>query len=295
MPIFDLRKQRVNPAYPRFSQIARVALPAFFLAQFLVWPIMGLSLPRLGLIAAELVIVWFMALFIRRHRLRAEDLLLLNATPLPTLLLTLPIAVCASLVIAEFDLFWGQALERVDLGMPLSFQRTQLEIQLVRDLPDALLALAAVVLMPGLCEELFFRGFAFTGLYAHHGPRIALWASALIFAAAHFNPWQLPALFLFGLFLGLLVFWTHSIYPAILAHAANNALSAAGVNLRTYYGLESLGPSQHLPMPLALVALLLLLFGLLLLRRQPTIMPLPPPPRPDSNTIRPLPGLSSPS
>ena len=101
-----------------------------------------------------------------------------------------------------------------------------------------------------------------------------LGGSALLFAISHFNPWQLLPLFLFGLFLGALVYWTHSIYPAMLAHAVNNLASITGVNLRTYLGLDGLGPSQHLPMPLALLAGLVLLGGLLLLSRQPAIMPL---------------------
>ena len=149
-----------------------------------------------------------------------------------------------------------------------------LEIQLIRDYAEAPLGLAALVLVPALCEELFFRGFVFTGLYAHYGPRWALLGSSVFFAGSHFNPWQFLPLLVFGLFLGALVHWTHSIYPAILAHAINNLASVAGINLRTYWGLEDFGPSQHLPLHLALLALLALLAGLFLLRRQPTIMPL---------------------
>ena len=260
--------------YPRFSQVLRIALPALLLAHFVVWPTVGLLSLHAGIIAAECTLLWFVALYIRRHRLIAEDLLLFNATPTATLLLTIPVAVCCSLVIAELDLYLAQLLDRIDLSMPLSFQKNLLEIQVVRGWADVPKVLIIIVLVPVICEEPLFRGLVFTSLYAHRGPRWALGGSALLFAVSHFNPWQLIPLFLFGLFLGALVYWTHSIYPAVLAHAVNNLASMTGINLRTYLGLEGLGPSQHLPMPLVLLAGLVLLGGLLLLSRQSSVMPL---------------------
>ena len=85
-------------------QILRVTLPTLLLAHFVVWPSSALSL-HAGIIAAECTLLWFVALYIRRHRLIAEDLLLFNATPAATLLLTIPMTVCCSLVVAEFDLY----------------------------------------------------------------------------------------------------------------------------------------------------------------------------------------------
>lgn len=260
--------------YPRFSPILRVTLPAILLAHFVVWPTVGLLSLHAGIIAAECTLLWFMALYIRRHHLIAEDLLLFNATSATTLLLTIPVAICWSLVVAEFDLYLAQLLRQIDLSMPLSFEKNLLEIQIVRGLAEVPKGLVTLVLAPVFCEEPLFRGLVFTSLYAHYGTRWALGGSALLFAVSHFNPWQLIPLFLFGLFLGTLVHWTHSIYPAMLAHAVNNLASITGINLRTYLGIDGLGPSQHLPMPLALFAGLILLVGLLLLSRQPAVMPL---------------------
>ena len=260
--------------YPRFSQILRVALPALLLAHFVVWPIVGFLSLHAGIIAAECTLLWFVTLYIRRHRPIAEDLLLFNATPTATLVLTIPVTICCSLVVAEFDLYLAKLLGRIDLSMPLSFEKNLLEIQIVRRLAEVPKGLVTLVLAPVFCEEPLFRGLVFTSLCAHYGPRWALGGSALLFAISHFNPWQLLPLFLFGLFLGALVYWTHSIYPAMLAHAVNNLASITGVNLHIYLGIDGIGHSQHLPVPLALLAGLILLAGLLLLSRQPTIMPL---------------------
>ncbi len=260
--------------YPRFSQVLRVVLPALLLAHFVVWPTVGLLSLHAGIVAAECTLLWFVALYIRRHHLIAEDLLLLNAAPAATLLLTIPVTICCSLVVAEFDLYLAQLLDRIDLSMPLPFQKDLLEIQILRELAEVPRGLATLVLAPVFCEEPLFRGLVFTSLYAHYGLRWALGGSTLLFAISHFNPWQLIPLFLFGLFLGALVYWTHSIYPAMLAHAINNLAAITGVNLHTHLGIDGVGPSQHLPMPLALLAGLVLLAGLLLLSRQPAIMPL---------------------
>lgn len=261
--------------YPSLKNILYLALCAFSLAQLVLFPsISHFYSPQLGLIAAELSIFGLMALFIRQRRLAAEDLLLLNATSLSTLLITPLLAISASLLVSELDLCFGQFAASLGWPLPLYFQRSLLELQLVRDLPELGLGLVAVAVAPGVCEELFFRGFVFTGLCAHRSARTAVLGSALLFSLVHFNPWQLPALFLFGLFLGLLVYWTHSIYPAILAHMVNNLLSFASVNLKTYWGIEALSPDQHLSL-LALLATLAALFtGLLLLRRQSPLMPL---------------------
>ena len=264
----------MNTAYPNLGQILRVSLPALLLAQFLIWPIVGLSLPYVGIIAAEMALLWFMGLYIRRNRLSSENLLLLNATPISTLLLTIPIAICCSLVVAELDLHIANLLTILDLGMPLSFQKNLLELQIFNEITEVPGGLTALVLVPAFCEELFFRGFVLSGLYTHYGPRWALFGSALLFAASHFNPWQFIPLFIFGLFLGALVYWTHSIYPALFAHAINNLASVAGINLRTHWGIEELGPTQHLPIAMTLCAALALLAGLFLLSRQVAIMPL---------------------
>jgi len=283
--------------YPNLGQILWVSLLALLLALcavFLFGHIVSPGSLQARLILGELALVWFLALFIRRRRLVPEDLLLFNATPLLSLAITIPIAISASLLIDEFNLFLGQLLDDQRLGMSLSAQRELLEIQLVRSLTGLGPGLLAVVVVPGLCEEIFFRGFVFTGLYAHHGSRMAVPGSALMFSMAHLlYPWQLlPALFLFGLFLGALVYWTHSVYPAALAHVINNLVSFAQLNLRTYLGLEAFDPHQHLPLPLAALFLMILVGGLLRLRRQPTIMPLPVRQGPPSRT---LPGLPYPN
>jgi sodium transport system permease protein len=80
-------------------------------------------------------------------------------------------------------------------------------------------------LTPGICEELFFRGFVLSGL-RRLGPWRAVLIAALMFGLAHSSIYRLlPTAFLGALF-GLTVWRTGSIVPAIVAHAVNNGLMA---------------------------------------------------------------------
>ena len=276
----------MNP-YPRLAQILLLTILAVFLAQIPVQLIGGIYSPHVALLAAEGALIAFAALFIRRYRMVPEDILLLNAVRLPALVAAAVAAVSAGVLIGDLDLRFSALLAALDLDRPLYIQRHLLEIQLGHDLRGAGLVLASVVAAPALAEELFFRGLVFTGLCAHHGARAGIVGSALLFAAAHLTPWQFPALFVFGLFLAALVYWTHSIYPAILAHALNNLVSAGSVNLRTHLGIELLSTDQYLPLPAAALALVVLVGSVLLLRRCAPFLPLPGPPAAQPDTTPP--------
>ncbi|NOY26143.1 MAG: CPBP family intramembrane metalloprotease, partial [Oligoflexia bacterium] len=90
---------------------------------------------------------------------------------------------------------------------------------------DSPLGLVAVSVVPGICEELLFRG-AMLGLLRRG---MATWAAvivqALIFAALHGMAVRFPYTFGLGLVLGLLVVRTRSLWPAIVVHTLHNLLS----------------------------------------------------------------------
>jgi membrane protease YdiL (CAAX protease family) len=218
-----------------------LSLVAFPVAQFVLFPLVAGFSMRLGMLAVEGLLLAGTVLLIRRRGWVLEDLLLLNAVPRPVLLATPVAAVGAALLATGLDGRVAIGLEWLNLGAPASLQRSLLEIQLITDPLTAVLVPLSIVLVPAVCEEAFFRGYVLTGLRYHHGPVTAVVGSAVVFAAAHVNPWQFPALFALGLFLAALVHWTHSLYPAVIGHAVNNSLSVAAVNLRAYTGIDSLG------------------------------------------------------
>lgn len=272
----------VHPSrYPPVGHLVLVSVVALPASQFVIYPLAATYSTRLGLVAAELVLLWALSLAARRGGWLWEDVLLLNATSLHVLAATAATAAGAAVVVAHLDLACAQLLGAFDLALPAGLQRDLLELQLLRHAGDMVPTLISVVVAPGLCEEAYFRGFALTTLAARRGGPVAVVGSAALFAVIHYNPWQLPALFLFGLFLGLLTCWTHSLYPAIVAHMVNNALSVVGVNVRAHTGLDLIGIATPAPLPVLAAAALALVLGLRFLARQtpalPLIVPVAPP------------------
>lgn len=93
--------------------------------------------------------------------------------------------------------------------------------------PFALLIGGAVV--APFVEEVFFRGFVFTGLMKKWGWKGAALVSSALFAVAHFIPTSFLPIFILGWIFAFLYKASGSIWPAILMHMLTNtlALSAA--------------------------------------------------------------------
>lgn len=77
--------------------------------------------------------------------------------------------------------------------------------------------------VPGICEEIFFRGFCQSSLAASWGYRKAIIGVAVIFAILHGNPWYVHLYFVLGLVLGWVYAVTGSLWAPIVCHTFNNA------------------------------------------------------------------------
>lgn len=89
----------------------------------------------------------------------------------------------------------------------------------------AWITLLVIAVLPGICEEMLFRGAIFSGL-RRIGPVTAVVGSAILFGAAHTVMQQSMTVTVIGVVLGLLVLRTGSIFPAMLFHMTNNLLAA---------------------------------------------------------------------
>ena len=90
-------------------------------------------------------------------------------------------------------------------------------------------AFALVVILAPLSEELLFRGWIYTALRARFGFAAALWATAILFALAHWDPTHLYALAILplGLVLGYLRERTGSVRATTLFHMIYNSSALA--------------------------------------------------------------------
>ena len=112
---------------------------------------------------------------------------------------------------------------------------------------------------PAFCEELVFRGYVQTRLTKSLGPAAGIILASFLFAAFHLDLVHIIAVFPIGLYLGWLSWRSGSIFPAMLGHFVNNALSVFLVVLAGEEKPEVLGA----PPVLATLAILGLgIFGL---------------------------------
>jgi len=80
-----------------------------------------------------------------------------------------------------------------------------------------------LAVVPGIIEELFFRG-AFQGLFSHvTHPIAAIWITAFVFSAVHGQVYGFIPRMLLGALMGYLMLYSRSLLPAMWAHFLNNA------------------------------------------------------------------------
>jgi len=89
----------------------------------------------------------------------------------------------------------------------------------------AILGPLVLVLWGPFGEEMLFRGFMFAGLAGPIGTMGAALASAVLFALAHGDISIMIPAFFTGVLLAWLYWRTRSLWPCLLAHAAQNALA----------------------------------------------------------------------
>ncbi len=105
--------------------------------------------------------------------------------------------------------------------------------------PKFPLWIAMVVLAP-VVEEAVFRGFVFEGLSrVRGGAWTASVLTSLLWASIHlqYDLKEMTVIFLFGLVLGGVRGASGSVWPCLILHAVNNALSAAAFELEFQKGL----------------------------------------------------------
>ncbi len=132
------------------------------------------------------------------------------------------------------------------------------------------LAVLALGIVPGVCEELFFRGFLLSGLSTTLRKWVAIIVTACIFGAFHFIALRFPVTVLLGVVLGYLCWQAGSIWPSVVAHALHNSVVVLPVIWPAWHTLlriEAGESSSHLPMHVLGGAVVLMAAAFWLARR----------------------------
>lgn len=149
-----------------------------------------------------------------------------------------------------------QWLAQLNQALPLPealqvFEQTQLEM--IRSVLESGMGvsfnLVMLALVPGLCEELLFRGYAQRQFERWGGAASGVLLSGVLFGAYHLRPSQLLPLIVLGTYLAYLTWRTGSVWPAIVVHIMHNGLAvivARYVRTIPEYDMKTL---EQAPMP----------------------------------------------
>ena len=90
---------------------------------------------------------------------------------------------------------------------------------------EMILIVLVVAVVPGVCEEVFFRGFVQKSFEFSIKPFWAILITSFAFSLYHFNPYGLLALLILAMYFGFAVYLSNSILIPILLHFLNNLFS----------------------------------------------------------------------
>jgi uncharacterized protein len=165
-------------------------------------------------------------IFWRSNKIRFTPLLLLMITvftiiPLMTMLMKLNNGIEFPSWLAELEGYFKDSEENArQLTSALLYSRES---------KGLIIAILIMAVMPGIVEELFFRGIVQNQLHdilknSHH----AILVSAFLFSFFHFQFYGfIPRLILGGL-LGYIFAWSGNIWYSCTAHVANNLIAVLG-------------------------------------------------------------------
>ena len=95
-----------------------------------------------------------------------------------------------------------------------------------KSVPDMLLGLLIIGLLPAIGEELVFRGMIQNELWrGTNNPHLGIWISAAIFSAIHIQFYGFVPRLLLGAMFGYLYYWSGNLLIPMLSHFFNNAFA----------------------------------------------------------------------
>lgn len=164
------------------------------------------------------ILLPILAIIPRVHRF---SLLKLNHRPDPLSVLVAMIGILGLAMMLSEWTYWSDQV----FPMPEIFKQAYLQSITAHSAGELLILVFVVGMVPGLCEEVAFRGYFQQVFQYRFGTTQGIFVAAALFAVMHMDPWHLPALFAIGVFLGYLFLWSGSLWIPIIAHFVNNAAS----------------------------------------------------------------------
>lgn len=154
-----------------------------------------------------------------------------------------------------------QWLAQVNQTLPLPERLRLLEesqLQMIQKVLEGDLGLAftlsMLALVPAVCEELLFRGYAQRQFERSAGPAGGVLLSGILFGLYHLRLSQLLPLAVLGCFLAYLTWRTGSVLPAVLGHLLHNGLAVVVSHVAHQRPSVDINSLEQMPLPWWVVA-----------------------------------------
>ena len=209
---------------PTVRDIFLVLAGTFFLliASELLW--MG-STAKSKLLVLEILTLLPVLVFVLMRKYPFRETFRWQRVNGSVLLVSGIIGVGLSIIIDELD-----TLIQTFIPMPEELYQAMKEFMLFDTVGELVLIIVATVVVASFAEEMLFRGFFQGVLEKMIDVTKAVLVTAFVFAFVHFNPWWFVEILILGVFLGVLVWRSGSIFPSVVVHGVNNVLAVLLIN-----------------------------------------------------------------
>ena len=145
------------------------------------------------------------------------------------LLLTIPVALLID--------YGAKASESI-FPIPAPYREVLDQLMAFKGPYQFILKFFLLAIVPGFCEEIFFRGFCQNSFEAKWGKNIAIIVTAVLFAVLHGNPWYIHLYLVLGFFLSWVYALSRTLWIPITCHILNNAWTFINHALGVEYPLK---------------------------------------------------------
>lgn len=175
---------------------------------------------------------WLYLRFIAKKSFR--DLYQEIKTPVIPVVITI-LATLAFMVVNVYLVEWNAGLKLPSFMSGLEEDLLAMEEQLA-EMTEAyttfnsfgsfLLGFVVIAILPGIGEEIMFRGVLQNSLHKYSGNKhIAIWVTGFLFAAIHLQFYGLVPRMMLGVLFGYLYVWSGNLWLPIISHITNNGLA----------------------------------------------------------------------
>ncbi|GAB5526773.1 MAG: type II CAAX endopeptidase family protein [Roseivirga sp.] len=117
-------------------------------------------------------------------------------------------------------------IEKILKSMEESLAETTEKFTTFNSFGGFLLGFIVIAVLPGIGEEIMFRGVLQNTLHKYSGNKhIAIWVTGFIFAAIHLQFYGVVPRMMLGVLFGYLYVWSGNLWLPIISHITNNGLA----------------------------------------------------------------------